>query len=69
MAQQNRSELVSQMLYFPAGTSARTIVHTAQNIVQDKFQAYDWGQERNMQIYNSTTPLQVIFTLSSFVHK
>ena len=29
--------------HFPSGTSGRNIVHTAQNIKQDKFQAYDWG--------------------------
>jgi len=59
LPQQNRSELVKQLQHFPAGTSARTIVHSAQNIVSDRFQAYDWGPERNMEIYNSPTPPQV----------
>lgn len=34
MAQQNRSTLVTQLQHFPSGTSARTIVHTGQNIKQ-----------------------------------
>ena len=32
--QQDKSDLTKQMQHFPAGTSARTIVHTAQNIQQ-----------------------------------
>ena len=32
--QQNKSDLTKQLQHFPAGTSARTIVHTAQNIQQ-----------------------------------
>ena len=30
LAQQNRSQLATQLQHFPAGTSGRTIVHTAQ---------------------------------------
>ena len=30
LAQQNRSQLAKQLQHFPAGTSGRTIVHTAQ---------------------------------------
>ena len=68
MAQQNRSTLVDQLKSFPAGTSARTIVHTAQNIKQQRFQAYDWGEERNMIKYNSSTPPQVDLSLSTPAH-
>ena len=48
--------MVDQLKQFPAGTSARTIVHTAQNIKQGRFQAYDWGPKRNMALYNSSLP-------------
>jgi hypothetical protein len=57
--QQDRSILVNQLQHFPAGTSARTIVHFAQMILQDKFQAFDWGEEENIKKYNNTRPSQV----------
>eukprot|EP00090_Calanus_glacialis_P011688 TRINITY_DN20055_c0_g1_i2.p1 TRINITY_DN20055_c0_g1~~TRINITY_DN20055_c0_g1_i2.p1 ORF type:complete len:220 (-),score=66.80 TRINITY_DN20055_c0_g1_i2:56-715(-) len=59
LEQQDRSNLVNQLQHFPAGTSARTIVHFAQMILQDKFQAFDWGEEENIKKYNSTHPPQV----------
>jgi len=42
-AEQDRSLLAHQLHHFPSGTSARTIVHTAQIILSGEFQAYDWG--------------------------
>ena len=66
--QQDRSNLVNQLQHFPAGTSARTIVHFAQMILQDKFQAFDWGEEENIKKYNSTHPPQVDLGRASPAH-
>ena len=59
LPQQDKSNLVKQLHFFPAGTSAKTIVHFAQMIVQDRFQAFDWGSEGNIQRYNTSQPPQV----------
>jgi len=59
LEQQDRSNLVTQLEHFPAGTSARTIVHFAQMIQQGGFQAFDWGEEENLKRYNSSQPAQV----------
>merc|ERR1719209_2713105 len=42
--EQDRSLLTRQLHHFPSGTSARTIVHTAQLVLSGKFQAYDWAE-------------------------
>ena len=34
-------------------------MHFAQMILQDKFQAFDWGEEENINKYNNTHPPQV----------
>ena len=50
------------MRHFPAGTSARTIVHTAQNINQGKFQAFDWGSRSPPEVNLSlATPPQALY--------
>uniref|UniRef100_A0A1B6LG62 Uncharacterized protein n=2 Tax=Graphocephala atropunctata TaxID=36148 RepID=A0A1B6LG62_9HEMI len=42
--------------HVPAGTSTKTLVHYAQEIKSRMFQKYDYGAERNIILYNSTTP-------------
>jgi lysosomal acid lipase/cholesteryl ester hydrolase len=37
--------------HYPAGTSTKTLVHFAQLINSDKFNEYDYGPVRNMDIY------------------
>ena len=65
MEQQNTSTLANQMKHFPAGSSARTIVHTAQNILAGSFQAFDWGPAGNMERYGSSSPPQVDLSTST----
>ena len=65
MEQQNTSTLAAQMRHFPAGSSARTIVHTAQNILAGSFQAFDWGPAGNMERYGSSSPPQVDLSTST----
>jgi len=67
-AQQNKSDLTKMLQHFPSGTSGRNIVHTAQNIKQDKFQAYDWGIRGNLVKYNSPTPPQVDLSRATSPH-
>ncbi|KOC65191.1 Lipase 3 [Habropoda laboriosa] len=40
----------------PAGTSAKTMVHYAQEIKSGYFRQFDYGKIENMQRYNSTEP-------------
>lgn len=42
--------------YGPGGTSAKTILHYAQIINSEKFQYFDYDQEKNSKIYHSETP-------------
>ncbi|KAG8260641.1 hypothetical protein J6590_092470 [Homalodisca vitripennis] len=42
--------------HVPAGASTKTLVHYAQEIKSNHFQQYDYGAERNIILYNSTTP-------------
>jgi hypothetical protein len=37
-------------------------------ILQDKFQAFDWGEEENIKKYNSTHPPQVDLGKASPAH-
>lgn len=67
-AQQNKSNLVRMLQHFPSGTSGRNIVHTAQNIKQDKFQAYDWGIRGNLDKYNSAVPPKVDLSRATSPH-
>ena len=62
-AQQDPSSLVTQLQHFPSGTSSRTIVHFAQMMFSNTFQAFDWGEEGNILAYNSSLP--TIVDLSS----
>lgn len=40
----------------PEGTSARTVVHFAQEVNSGKFEHYDFGKKENMRRYNQPTP-------------
>ncbi|XP_046666736.1 lipase 1-like [Homalodisca vitripennis] len=42
--------------HVPAGATTKTLVHYAQEIKSNQFQRYDYGAERNIILYNSTTP-------------
>uniref|UniRef100_A0A1B6G3S2 Partial AB-hydrolase lipase domain-containing protein n=1 Tax=Cuerna arida TaxID=1464854 RepID=A0A1B6G3S2_9HEMI len=42
--------------HVPAGSSTKTLVHYAQEIKSNNFQRYDYGAEKNIILYNSTTP-------------
>ncbi|XP_067204975.1 lipase 3-like isoform X2 [Linepithema humile] len=44
------------LAHFPSGTSVKTIAHFVQGVSSNKFRAYDYGREKNMQIYNATIP-------------
>ncbi|XP_018563457.1 lipase 1-like [Anoplophora glabripennis] len=41
---------------FPAGASAKQVLHYAQIIEKGKFQKYDWGPKENIRRYNSKIP-------------
>ncbi|CAL1684027.1 unnamed protein product [Lasius platythorax] len=40
----------------PAGASAKTLMHYAQEIQSGKFRQYDYGRAKNLLIYNSVEP-------------
>ncbi|KAL7287740.1 hypothetical protein TKK_0018123 [Trichogramma kaykai] len=42
----------------PAGASTKTLIHYGQEIKSGNFQRYDYGKNKNLQIYNSTVPPQ-----------
>ncbi|XP_029159665.1 gastric triacylglycerol lipase-like isoform X1 [Nylanderia fulva] len=42
--------------HYPAGTSAKTLVHFVQEIESGKFREYDYGREENLLMYNSVEP-------------
>lgn len=48
----------------PGGTSVQNVAHFAQCIRSGLFQAYDWGEEGNLQHYNSTAP--PLYDISQF---
>ena len=40
--------------HFPDGASSRVLAHLAQRVVWNTFSFYDFGNQRNMQLYRST---------------
>lgn len=42
--------------HLPSGILIKTVLHYGQEIKSRKFCAYDYGPEKNMQIYNATVP-------------
>ncbi|XP_013143948.1 PREDICTED: lipase 1-like [Papilio polytes] len=44
--------------HFPVGTSEKDLVHFAQVSLRRKFANYDYGIQRNIEIYNLTEPME-----------
>lgn len=42
--------------YFPAGTSSKNIVHFAQVAKSAKFRKFDYGKEKNLELYLAESP-------------
>lgn len=42
--------------HLPSGASTKQLVHYGQEIVSGEFQKFDYGAQKNMQIYNSKVP-------------
>ncbi|CAH8624915.1 unnamed protein product [Schistosoma haematobium] len=51
-----QSRLPIYVAHTPAGTSVQNMVHYCQGIVTDRFQKYDYGPTKNLQIYNQSYP-------------
>lgn len=51
----NETRLPIYISHTPAGTSTRDIIHFAQMVHSNKFQAYDFGKDGNRQHYNQDT--------------
>ena len=53
--------------HFPAGASFQQIHHFSQEIVAQKFQMYDHGEEKNMQLYGAPQPpMYNMFNIQGF---
>ena len=52
----NMSRLGVYASGFPAGTSSRNILHFGQGVASGKFQKFNYGLERNLQVYGTKTP-------------
>eukprot|EP00347_Sterkiella_histriomuscorum_P012496 403368358 len=50
------SRINTFLSHTPSGAGYRNFVHYAQIIHSDRFQRYDWGAAKNVQVYNSTLP-------------
>ncbi|XP_012224571.1 lipase 3-like [Linepithema humile] len=55
-AQLNTTALPHLISYFPAGASVQTLHHYYQNIVSNKFRAYDYGVISNYEQYGQKMP-------------
>ncbi|XP_067204979.1 gastric triacylglycerol lipase-like [Linepithema humile] len=44
------------LAHYPSGTSTRTLLHFSQEIKSGKFCAYDFGENKNLRIYNAKLP-------------
>ena len=49
----------SYLGHFPSGTSFQCINHFRQLVLAKRFQKYDYGREKNLQIYDSETPPEI----------
>ena len=56
--------LETYMGHLPAGTSFRCIEHYRQLLVNKKFQKFDFGLEKNLDLYDNETPTEI--NLQSF---
>jgi len=55
-AQTNETLLDTILHHSPAGTSARAVVHYAQEINSGRFSRYDHGKDNNLEIYGTHPP-------------
>ncbi|KAF6772794.1 Lysosomal acid lipase/cholesteryl ester hydrolase [Paragonimus kellicotti] len=55
-ANTNTTRLPVYVAHTPAGTSTQNIVHYCQSIMNDRFQQFDYGKKKNMEIYGQPTP-------------
>lgn len=44
------------MSNYPAGTSFKNLIHFSQDVEFNVFAKYDYGEEENLKIYNSSKP-------------
>eukprot|EP00794_Sanderia_malayensis_P012754 gene12754-14061_t len=51
----NETRLPVYVSHTPAGTSTKDVIHFAQMVRSNKFQAYDYGQDGNKKHYNQAT--------------
>ncbi|XP_031783791.1 lipase 3 isoform X2 [Nasonia vitripennis] len=63
--QLNASEVSYVLSYFPAGTSAQTLIHFSQNMRTGDFQMYDHGFIRNLATYKQRQP--PMYNLSNII--
>ncbi|XP_011702567.1 PREDICTED: lipase 1-like, partial [Wasmannia auropunctata] len=56
-AQLNATALPEILSHFPDGSSIQTLHHYFQNIITEKFQAYDYGHFNNYKQYGQITPI------------
>eukprot|EP00347_Sterkiella_histriomuscorum_P008746 403343911 len=52
--------LLRYQAHYPSGSSAKQLDHFSQMISQQKFQLFDYGLEQNLQIYNQTSPPEIM---------
>ncbi|CAH8842441.1 unnamed protein product [Trichobilharzia szidati] len=52
----NETRLPIYVAHTPAGTSVQNMVHYCQAIMSDRFQKYDYGDEKNVEIYGQPDP-------------
>jgi pimeloyl-ACP methyl ester carboxylesterase len=54
--QLNQTRIPVFVAHTPSGTSSQNMIHFGQNINNDKFQKYDYGQSKNEERYGQVTP-------------
>ncbi|XP_043522896.1 lipase 3-like [Frieseomelitta varia] len=54
--QLDKSMLPLILGHFPAGSSAKQIIHYGQNVLSSSFRKFDYGPTKNLKIYGSTQP-------------
>ncbi|XP_057340665.1 lipase 1-like [Microplitis mediator] len=52
----NDSILAPVLSNFPAGTSTKNLIHFAQGTETNRFAQFDYGEKKNLEIYNSSLP-------------
>ena len=55
----NMNQLGTYITHAADGCSWKCIQHYAQIIRAKKFQYYDYGKQKNLEIYNQPTPLEI----------